>query len=346
MSLKPLKPVMMVLFVVVRYDGSVMSLWQGVVLVGVMVSNGLVQADSLDEVKAAWRAEIQEKAKSYLERRTQLTQGYSRICSEEEAAARRSGHRLAKLFWESERLRLEEGGVPSLSLKQVPPKAAEIRSKWLGSLGEMDQAYVALVAKRAEELDRTLEKLEIALGEDEAQAAALREVLWTRITLSRDPDYAMQIARGTEEDYGYVVSGDLALSSRGAEEFVEDKKGGAIDGIKNRAGSMSRFKWPGALEVTLQTAFRVDRIRFQLYHFLFSDAERYFRYRLKVSADGYNWETVVDRSAEGEWRGWQDIRFDPRPVKAIRLEGTYNSKSPWWTITEVEVFCPLSDAAP
>jgi hypothetical protein len=63
------------------------------------------------------------------------------------------------------------------------------------------------------------------------------------------------------------------------------------------------------------------------------------RYKVEASADGSSFDTVTDRT-NGRHRDWQDLRFAPRPVKAIRITGTHDH--PHQTgirIVEVEAYC-------
>ncbi|HPZ06633.1 MAG TPA: discoidin domain-containing protein [Candidatus Eremiobacteraeota bacterium] len=58
---------------------------------------------------------------------------------------------------------------------------------------------------------------------------------------------------------------------------------------------------------------------------LFWDLMRsYYQYNIETSVDKQNWELLVDRSY-GEWYSWQYISFQPRAIKYIRINCSYNS---------------------
>ena len=71
------------------------------------------------------------------------------------------------------------------------------------------------------------------------------------------------------------------------------------------------FQWM----VVLGKLYGLREIRFRLLEV----HNRFYRYRLFVSADGKTFAPVADRS-QGEWRGWQTIIFPLRPVKFIKID--------------------------
>ncbi len=91
--------------------------------------------------------------------------------------------------------------------------------------------------------------------------------------------------------------------------------------------------------ITLAQTYDLDRIRL----FLENADDRYYQYQVEVSNDGSVWTKVVDKTW-GEWRGWQEDTFSARPVRYIRITGTYSSSGNQFRVVEVEAY-PVNTAA-
>ncbi len=142
---------------------------------------------------------------------------------------------------------------------------------------------------------------------------------------------------------GTVKEGNVALAGNGTtlagvaagSQFLLDGKVPA-----DRTGIASS-PFPCEWTITFDQTYRLREIRFLLYDI----GNRYYRYAVKTSADATTFTLLADRS-QGQWASWQRIAFPPRPVKAIKLMGLYNSKSPRFHVLEFEAFCIPTPAVP
>ncbi|MHC5058510.1 MAG: hypothetical protein ACYTKD_27955 [Planctomycetota bacterium] len=78
--------------------------------------------------------------------------------------------------------------------------------------------------------------------------------------------------------------------------------------------------------VTLAKATPINVAHFRLW----DGDNRHYRYRAAVSpdADGDNWVTIGDYTAEAhERKSWQTVLFPLQVVRRIRVTGTYNMDS-------------------
>ena len=87
----------------------------------------------------------------------------------------------------------------------------------------------------------------------------------------------------------------------------------------------------GRMQVDLDTPQVMTRVSFLLWD---QDARTY-RYKLDISADGAKWKTVLD-SSNADQRSWQEARFPPQPVRAVRLMGVANSSNSGFHVVELE----------
>jgi hypothetical protein len=137
-----------------------------------------------------------------------------------------------------------------------------------------------------------------------------------------------------------VQPGNVALASNGT--TVSGPSGGAshlFDGITGaQAGRRTRqyteADWPCEWIITFEKPYRLREIRFQL----FDRDKRFYRYALETSPDGKRYVPLVDRR-EGKWFGWQRIQFPSRPVKSVKLIGSYNSLTEGFHVFEFEAYC-------
>ena len=142
--------------------------------------------------------------------------------------------------------------------------------------------------------------------------------------------------RPVSDTPGIVKPGNVALASNGATvSGVHADHAALLDGNT----SIHRYAlspWPCEWTVTLDQVYRLQQIRMKLW----DGDNRYYRYTVETSVDGKKFEPLVDRS-KGQWKSWQFINFPPRPVKAIRIHGLYNSVNEHFHLTELEAYCLL-----
>jgi hypothetical protein len=139
---------------------------------------------------------------------------------------------------------------------------------------------------------------------------------------------------------GKVVSGNVALSRRGASVTGPYKGGESL--LDGRSEGYAKAKLYFPVVVTLPEVYLLRSVRIHLIAAWLpnNSRESFYQYKVEVSEDGVNYETVADRTS-GRHRDWQDITFPPRPVQFIRIIGTHDH--PHQTgirIAEVEAFCP------
>jgi hypothetical protein len=129
----------------------------------------------------------------------------------------------------------------------------------------------------------------------------------------------------------------VALASNGAEVGgVATGSQFLLDGDVHYSGSTgyAESPWPCEWVVTLKRVYRLQQIRMLLWGEL-ADNRRY-RYSIAVSADGKKFDTIVNQ-AQGS--NWQDMRFPPRPVKAIKILGLWNNVNKGFQVVEFEAYC-------
>ena len=139
---------------------------------------------------------------------------------------------------------------------------------------------------------------------------------------------------------GVVQKGNVALASNGTTvtsvgkpiEMAADLLDGVTQPVRNAGHAYSA--WPCEWIITFPKVYRLQQIRFRLWDM----DDRHYRYAVATSADGRAFVPLVDRS-QGEWRGWQVLPFPPRPVKAVKLLGLYNSADSNFFVVEFEAYC-------
>ena len=144
-----------------------------------------------------------------------------------------------------------------------------------------------------------------------------------------------------------VESGNVALAKNGTTVVGANNGDQAIDGKTALYSGVYGFAsgvLPCEWELTLPKLYLLQQIRLRLHD---SYASKFYRYAIETSSDGKTFIPLVDRS-KGEWRSWQTITFDPRPVRTIRIKGVHNSDSNWLGVVEIEAYCvpPASAVVP
>jgi len=135
---------------------------------------------------------------------------------------------------------------------------------------------------------------------------------------------------------GVVQKGNVALASNGTTiTGVETGAESLLDGNSTNYGQHAVSDWPCEWTITFQKVYRLQAIHFLLHDL---DKSRFYRYRIQISADGKKFTDLADRS-QGQWRGWQQLVFPPRPVKAVKLIGLFNSANAGFHVVEFEAYC-------
>jgi hypothetical protein len=149
----------------------------------------------------------------------------------------------------------------------------------------------------------------------------------------------------------YPPGYNFALASNGATAAGGTDPEQLIDGNDSRYTPGTGFattQWRATpaqpFVVTLKKAVTLDAVRFLLWDLA---EDRYYRYKLEVSADDKNpeWTMIADRSGPIEQcKSWQVLRFKAQTVKQIRLTGTFNSANKGFHVVELQAFngCPPS----
>lgn len=134
----------------------------------------------------------------------------------------------------------------------------------------------------------------------------------------------------------YPEHRNVALASRDATVKAEQGADALNDGNKTVYDSLTGFahgSWPCNFLLEFPKARNIGTIRFLLW----DGDDRSYRYRVETSVDGKAWKSLADHSAEGQ-RGWQEIQFEPRSVKYVKVRGLHNSANRDFHIVEIEAF--------
>ncbi len=135
-----------------------------------------------------------------------------------------------------------------------------------------------------------------------------------------------------------MTAGNVALATKGATVTGPTSNAAAlIDGIVKGYTGGTGFaigSFPCEWTVTLAKPYLLREIRMLLWDI----DDRYYRYQIETSADGTTFSMLADHS-KGQPRSWQTISFAPRPVKAIRIKGLYNSSNSGFHVVELEAYC-------
>ncbi len=159
----------------------------------------------------------------------------------------------------------------------------------------------------------------------------------TRV-VNRLQEVSNRLGGGSRQEVGVVEDGNVAAAANGTQATGLSAQRAAVmfDGKLKYTGEKGYAisKIPSQWTIALKEVYRLSEIRF----LLFASGKRYYRYTVEVSPDGKDFTMLADRS-QGEWRGWQSLRFTAKPVKAIRIKGLHNSKNDYFHIIEFEAYC-------
>ena len=159
-----------------------------------------------------------------------------------------------------------------------------------------------------------------------------------------DPQVAITRPTPTDEHVPPGVFGvNFALTSNGATitggkrpELLIDGDSTHYDGSRGFGYTVWRKTPLESFVVEFKEPSEIDCIRFLLWDM---EENRFYRYKLEVSdsATEKDWTVVSDKTGKmEECQSWQVIRFAKRPVKSIRLTGTYNSANSEFHVVELQ----------
>ncbi len=219
-----------------------------------------------------------------------------------------------------------------LSQPKKPKEQTALADGWWDLAdSEQGQAKSVLQARAVHWYEAALPKLS---GLDKLKVEKRLE------SLTASTDLEEKAPASTSKVRGFVENGNIALAGSGT-TVVGPKNGLTLfDGKIVSQANMSTFassNYPCEWTITFPKIYRLQAISFLLHD---QDKQRFYRYRVQVSADGKKFRDLVDRS-QGEWRGWQRITLPPTPVKAVKLIGLYNSANASFVVVEFEAYCNI-----
>lgn len=148
-------------------------------------------------------------------------------------------------------------------------------------------------------------------------------------------DEALQVGAGV------IKPGNVALATNGTTvssdkeiHLAADMLDGQAQVPPNRSRGFAYSMIPCQWTITFDRVYRLQLIRM----LLLDDKDRKYRYRMEVSADGVNFAPLVDYSQDDR-SSWQEIKFPPRPVKAVRVIGLKHTLDPCFHVVEFEAYC-------
>ena len=145
---------------------------------------------------------------------------------------------------------------------------------------------------------------------------------------------------------------DVALASKGAKVYnAFNHPDKIIDGVETGYSASGGFTtsiptWRQPIIIELDQVYKLNHIDLLLWDL----DDRYYQYYIEASKDNKSWEKIADKTA-GEHKSWQNISFDEREIKYIRVIGTYGSASQGFHVVELKAYNkgippkPVSDVA-
>jgi hypothetical protein len=244
-------------------------------------------------------------------------------------------HCFSKDDWEKGLPLLRKGGDEKLAGLATRDLASPADSKAQAALGddwwelaEAEQGPVKSVfhTRAAHWYEQALPKLS---GLEKTKVERRLETIAAASGVEKQPAAASKVR-------GIVEPGNVALASNGT--TVTGGAQSLLDGNSTNYDAGTGFThslWPCEWTITFRKVYRLQAICFLLHDL---DKSRFYRYRIQVSADGKKFTDLADRS-QGQWRGWQQLVFPPRQVKAVKLIGLFNSANPSFHVLEFEAYC-------
>ena len=171
----------------------------------------------------------------------------------------------------------------------------------------------------------------LAAAEDENAAD---ETATFRISAAGIADGFVE-ATALDDDIGEniaLLAGSTTISGSRAGALTQ-----AIDGVSDSATNYAYTLWSGSakgyMTLDLQVTSAVSRIRLLNW----DRDNRSHRYVIESSADGTNWSSCVDASAEDR-QGWDDWAVSGAPIRYLKFTGLSNSVAKGICIPEWEVY--------
>jgi len=112
--------------------------------------------------------------------------------------------------------------------------------------------------------------------------------------------------------HGILQKGNVALASNGTTVVGPTVARDLMFGENIVPGRATEAPTPCAFTITFDKVYSLQQVRFLIYGNLSAS------YAVLVSRDGRKFDVLEDHRAE-EMKGWQDLRFPPRPVKTLKL---------------------------
>ena len=138
---------------------------------------------------------------------------------------------------------------------------------------------------------------------------------------------------------GVLQKGNVALAANGTTIAGTLESPNVMLAENVSPGTATQAKTPCEFSVVFDKVYHLQQVRFLIYE------GTTMRYALLASSDGRRFDILEDHRGEIT-HGWQDIRFAPRGVKAIKFVCAAGA-STVMEITQFEAYCyPLSTAAP
>ena len=233
-------------------------------------------------------------------------------------------------------------------LLEAVARANPSAQKMLAQIEARDQLAIL---KRLIENNATAEKLmsdiEIALTELKFPTVLTKANLLkaryaeTEAVKARAADIEtwIEIGKLAQTGGGLIQVGNVALSTNGTTvtgptraplELIDGITTGYTGGTGFAMGS-----FPCEWNVTLTKPYILRELRMLLWDM---EINRFYRYQIETSSDGKTFSMLTDNS-KGQPRSWQTINFAPRVVKAIRIQGLYNSVNGGFHVVELEAYC-------
>ncbi len=286
----------------------------------------------VEQLRATYEAQVQKRVTDFESNLSELQSNYA-VALERLKGTLGSEGKLAQAALVLAELNALTEGSP---LPDLPPAAdgrhKRLRQTWDQSykakekakheaLLRLSNSYLQTLADHTQKLTRS-GRIEAALAVEEERKRASRAL----------QDFGPSgFRRGFLR--GEVVDGDLASVSTGCRIEGAPSPELLLDGQRS---THAYAPLPCKIELEFPRLYIVDRIHLA---FFGGDGRRY-HYLLETSSNGKAWDTAADFRREPAKAGLQEIAFDPRDVKHIRLSAYPGGGPLSLQLNEIEVYSP------
>lgn len=313
----------------------------GVVL-ALLLTTGLLGAesesnDTLEKFRASFEKRMNAELDEHGEKARNLRQSYLDALQRLKADFGRQENLKAAAQAVAEIEAIEDGEEAKL------PEDADYRLKRLRKT--WDEGLEKILRERSRKIQTTANLYLKALDNQKrklTRAGRIKEALRFEEEAERVKELPEVKATVVPADVeAKIVEGDVALASRGARVTGAQDARKMIDGDSvgdpktHHHGRYASARWPCEIVVDLGELYKLNRIRFRLY----DDDKRTYKFRVAVSGTEGDWEPVADKSQTGG-SSWQNIEFQPKDIRYIRLEGLHNTANERFHVIELEAYCP------